>query len=89
MVIRSKDCIKVDCEMTGILLRILVAIGISLGISLRGYKRKSLSLSGSMAAFTLGLLTFASGIGFGVVLIFFYLAGSYATKVGFWCVYGG
>ena len=60
--------------------RLGLGIVISLFLSLRGLKRKSLSFDGAIAAFFIGLLLFTINPPFGFILIIFYLAGSAASK---------
>ena len=62
--------------------RIVWAIVIATLLSLHGLKKKSLSLSGAMAAFFVGFCSFAVGVRFGVILILFYFTGSQLTKMG-------
>jgi hypothetical protein len=65
----------------------IAAFIVAASLAVHGYRRRSLSVSGAIAAWIVGLGTMASGIVFGSVLVVFYLAGSRATKVGFmlWC----
>lgn len=50
-------------------------------LSFHGLRKKSLSPSGALMAFVVGVLTMAGGLRvFGVTLIVFYLLGSRATK---------
>lgn len=59
----------------------LIPLLIATALSLHGLKKKSLSPSGSLAAFIIGFLMLASPLRvFGVSLIVFYLTGSRATK---------
>lgn len=60
--------------------RITCAIAIATLLSARGRKRKSLSPSGSIAAFFVGFLSWASSVRFGATLIAFYLASTRATR---------
>ena len=61
--------------------RLPLAIVIATALSIRGYKKKSLTKSGAVAAFFVGFLTFAAGIGFGIILIAFYMSSSKLTKL--------
>ena len=55
---------------------------IATGLSLHGYKKGSLSLSGAVAAWCVGYGHLANPLKvFGVTMIVFYLVGSRATKV--------
>lgn len=52
-------------------------------LSLHGYRKGSLAVSGALAAFAVGYATLANPVStFGTTLLFFYLVGSRATKVG-------
>lgn len=56
---------------------------IATGLASHGLRKGSLSLSGAIAAFLVGYGHLANPVrAFGTALIFFYLAGSRATKVG-------
>ncbi|KAI4294532.1 hypothetical protein K525DRAFT_368036 [Schizophyllum commune Loenen D] len=60
-----------------------LALLLASGLAYHGHRKKSLSPSGSMAAFVVGYLMLSSTIwAFGVSLIAFYLIGSRATKFG-------
>ncbi|PWN92963.1 hypothetical protein FA10DRAFT_273710 [Acaromyces ingoldii] len=60
-----------------------VALALAILLSLHGYRKGSLAVSGALAAFTVGYLTLANPVStFGTTLLFFYLVGSRATKVG-------
>lgn len=48
----------------------------------RGVRKGSLSVSGGVAAFVMAVVTWGSGIEFGVTLIAFYQTGSWLTRVG-------
>lgn len=57
---------------------------IATGLSLHGYRKGSLSLSGAIAAWLVGYGHLANPLKvFGVSMIVFYLIGSRATKVSF------
>lgn len=59
----------------------LLPLFLAILLSVHGLRRKSLSPSGAVTAFVIGLLTMAGGLRvFGVALIGFYLIGSWATK---------
>lgn len=64
----------------GLLLRNVVAVVVALGLAVSGFKKKSLSLSGSIAAVFVGYLSFACSYRFGLVLILFYYSSSKLTK---------
>ncbi|KAG8936771.1 hypothetical protein FRC02_011350 [Tulasnella sp. 418] len=52
-------------------------------LAAHGYRKQSLSLSGSITAFIVGVLTFSAPLKtFGITMIVFYLVCSRATKVG-------
>jgi uncharacterized membrane protein len=60
-----------------------VSLIIATGLASHGLRKGSLSLSGAIAAFLVGYGHLANPVrAFGTALIFFYLAGSRATKVG-------
>lgn len=60
-----------------------IALIAALYLAFSGYRKGSLSSSGSIAAFIIGYLTLASPvISFGITLLSFYLLGSRATKIG-------
>lgn len=61
--------------------RIYVAIILSGGLSYHGIRKKSLSISGCLAAFGVGVIAFASSVRFGVILIAFYYSSSKLTKL--------
>ena len=61
--------------------RCLLAFTLAVGLSYHGFRKKSLSLSGSIAAFFVGFIAFAASYRFGAVLIMFYYSGSKFTKV--------
>ena len=62
----------------------IIPFVLSLLLSVHGWRKKSLSPSGALTAFVVGLLTMAGGTRvFGVALIGFYLVGSRATKCEF------
>ncbi len=68
-------------EMQGsILTSVLVALLMSVG----GYAKRSLSLSGAVAAFFIGLVTFLASVRCGVLLIAFFVSSSVVTRVGKW-----
>jgi uncharacterized membrane protein len=60
------------------------AAAIATLLSLHGYRKGSLSLSGAIAAWLTGYIHLATPLKvFGVALIVFYLVGSRATKASF------
>jgi uncharacterized membrane protein len=63
------------------LIRYAIAGLIATGLAHHGYKRKSLDLSGSIAAFTVGFLSFAVSYRMGLILIVFYQSSSMLTKI--------
>ena len=63
--------------------RDLIAVLLATYLAYSGFKKRSLSLSGAVAAFVVGYASLSSTIcSFGAMLIVFYLSGSKATKVG-------
>jgi uncharacterized membrane protein len=62
-------------------IRIFIACGIALGMSLRGYKKKSLSQSGAIAACIVGFLAFSISYTHGCILLVFYITSSHITKI--------
>ena len=59
------------------------ALLVAVALAAHGLRKGSLSTSGAIAAFIVGYGHLANPLKvFGVTLIFFYLAGSRATKVG-------
>ena len=63
------------------LIRCITAGAIAIYLSYSGYKKKSLSVSGSIGAFVVGFLTFSASYRFGIILITFYYSGSKFTKL--------
>ena len=61
--------------------RLIVGVLVALGLSLHGVKKKSLSTSGSIAAFFVGLIHTSVSLRYGSILILFYYTSSYLTKV--------
>eukprot|EP00618_Florenciella_parvula_P003848 CAMPEP_0119493072 /NCGR_PEP_ID=MMETSP1344-20130328/17428_1 /TAXON_ID=236787 /ORGANISM="Florenciella parvula, Strain CCMP2471" /LENGTH=121 /DNA_ID=CAMNT_0007528461 /DNA_START=144 /DNA_END=505 /DNA_ORIENTATION=+ len=59
-----------------------VALVIAVAMAGRGLKKKSLSKSGAMAAFVVGLVSFLASYRMGITLILFYQSSSSLTKVG-------
>ena len=71
-----------NCEMLlSTITRLGFAVLIAAWMSLRGLKKRSLSPSGAVAAFIVGLASFGVSIIYGATLIAFYLTGSRATRV--------
>ena len=62
-------------------IRILVGFLIACGLSWHGLRKKSLSISGAVAAFLVGFLSFGASYRFGAILILFYYTSSKLTKV--------
>lgn len=62
-------------------LRIVLALVVASGLSLHGLKKRSLSGTGSTAAFVVGLVNMAVSFRFGMLLILFYYSSSYLTKL--------
>lgn len=59
-----------------------ISLALATLLATHGYRKGSLSLSGALAAFTVGYLTLANPFPlFGTLMIVFYLAGSRVTKV--------
>ena len=67
--------------MNSFFIRILLAILISLGLAIHGYRKKSLDTTGSIAAIFVGFISFATSYRFGLILILFYYTSSKLTKV--------
>lgn len=59
-----------------------VALVIAVAMAGRGLKKKSLSKSGAIAAFVVGLVSFLASYRMGITLILFYQSSSSLTKVG-------
>ena len=62
-------------------IRIGLATLISLGLSYHGLKKKSLDLSGALAALIVGFISFATSYQYGMTLILFYYVSSKLTKM--------
>lgn len=60
--------------------RTLFAILVSTGISVRGLRKKSLSIDGAVTAFVTGLIHCFAGYDVTFVLAFFFFSSSYFTK---------
>lgn len=69
-----------DSMDAALVIRNLLAVVIALGLAVSGYKKKSLSLSGSIAAVLVGYASFACSYRFGLILILFYYSSSKLTK---------
>jgi uncharacterized protein (TIGR00297 family) len=63
------------------ILRIIVAVALSVLLSLHGYSKKSLDLSGAVAAFFVGVISLGSSYRFGILLLLFYYSSSKLTKL--------
>ena len=61
--------------------RYMLALIIAIGMSLKGYKKKSLSKSGAITAFIVCYIIFRSSYRFGLTLLNFYITSSKLTKV--------
>ncbi|GAM27898.1 hypothetical protein SAMD00019534_110740 [Acytostelium subglobosum LB1] len=59
---------------------IWVGVAIATLLALHGLRKKSLNMSGAIAAWFTGLITFTAGHTFAAILIAFYLSSSYLTK---------
>lgn len=68
-------------DITNIMIRILLAIIISIGLAYHGHRKKSLDISGCIAAIIVGFIAFATSYRFGFILILFYYTSSKLTKV--------
>jgi len=64
-----------------IVIRILLAIVISISLAFHGFSKKSLDITGSIAAILVGFIAFATSYRFGIILILFYYTSSKLTKV--------
>ena len=62
--------------------RALAAVLVALGMSLGGFRKRSLSFDGSVTAFFVGTVVFLANIPFGLVLIVFFVTSSKLTKIG-------
>ena len=62
-------------------IRVLVGIALSAALAIHGYRKRSLSGSGSAAAFVVGFVHFAVSLQFGLILILFYYTSSFLTKL--------
>jgi uncharacterized membrane protein len=63
-------------------MNLIASFGLCGLLAIHGLRKKSLSISGAIAAVLVGLLTFTTPLLlFSVVLLSFYLAGSRVTKV--------
>lgn len=60
--------------------RIVFALSVSTLISVRGYRKRSLSLDGAVAAFVTGLIHCFAGYDFTFVLAVFFYSSSFWTK---------
>jgi len=54
---------------------------VSLGLSFKGYKKKSLSLSGAIGAFVVCGITMGASYRFGITMLNFYITSSALTKM--------
>lgn len=61
--------------------RAAIGVAVALTLSAHGMRKKSLSMSGSVAAFAVGFLHTAVSLRFGTILILFYYTSSYLTKL--------
>jgi len=64
------------------LLRLSIALLISIYMAYNGYAKKSLNFSGCIAATIVGFVSLAASYRFGVILILFYYSSSKLTKYG-------
>ena len=62
--------------------RLLVALALALLLSVRGYRRRSLSVDGACLAFIVGFVSCAASLTFGLTLIVFFLGASKVTRLG-------
>jgi len=62
-------------------LRLALAVLLSVGLAVHGYRKKSLDTSGAVAALIVGFVSFAVSYRFGWILIMFYYTSSKLTKV--------
>lgn len=82
--------LSVDCMASQLLpagmdwfhVRFAAGAAIALSMAARGFLRKSLSMSGALAAVVVGLTTVAVSWRFGITMIAFYLSSSILTRVG-------
>lgn len=65
-------------------LHLAIPIGFPTLLAVHGYRRKSLSLTGAVAAFIVGVIMLGGQTKvFGIALVGFYACGSFATKCEF------
>ena len=64
------------------LVRMPLAVVLALFLSVRGYRRRSLSYDGACLAFVVGLVSCAASIKLGLTLIAFFLGSSKVTRIG-------
>lgn len=64
-----------------VIIRLILALLLSLGLAFHGYKKKSLDISGCIAAVIVGFISFATSYRYGLILILFYYTSSKLTKV--------
>lgn len=62
-------------------IRVILAIIIALLLATHGYRKRSLSISGSIAAIVVGFIAFSGSLRFGFILIVFYYTSSRVTKI--------
>lgn len=58
------------------------ALGLATAMSVRGYRKRSLSADGAALAFVVGVVSCAASVRFGLTLIAFFLGSSRVTKIG-------
>eukprot|EP01041_Mallomonas_annulata_P003793 gene3793-7537_t len=61
--------------------RVIIASIVALYLAFSGHKKKSLSISGAVAALIVGFVSFSTSYRFGILLILFYYTGSKFTKL--------
>ncbi|CAA7397216.1 unnamed protein product [Spirodela intermedia] len=69
-------------EVTGVLIRSVVAVILSSLITLRAVRRKSLDRSGAAAGFVVLAIHIAAGYRFGALILAFFFTSSQATRLG-------
>ena len=60
--------------------KVVIAVFLSLFIAIRGYRKKSLDFSGSIAALVVGFISVVGGFSWAVILLFFFFSSSALTK---------
>lgn len=67
-------------EITLVELRVAAAFALACALALDGLRKKSLDISGAIAAFVVGFIALGASVRFGLILIIFYWTSSKLTK---------